>query len=313
MVNLEALKALLPEFEGRVKCIYIDPPYNTGNEGWVYNDNVNDPRMQKWLQQVVGKEGEDLTRHDKWLCMMYPRLKLLHKLLAANGSIWVSIDDIEVANLRLVLDEIFGAGNFVGNVIGEKLIPLATRQGSFQQIMTIFWCIRRALNGLHTSCHGLKKPILFIKTLMKTTVARGYPGPPLPINLIQKVSTRLVAQAEDSFHHHLDVIGGSPKRNTLALTQMGVFGGGLQVKRGQASRDILTKFPTSSREPFGKKKPLEAIEHQRTKCDQSFPIRRHLTRRSHALSLNGYYLLHLTKTPSSSTPSPVPVRLRMPC
>lgn len=118
--NLEALKALLPEFEGRVKCIYIDPPYNTGNEGWVYNDNVNDPRIQKWLHQVVGKEGEDLTRHDKWLCMMYPRLKLLFRLLAADGSIWISIDDIEVANLRLVLDEIFGAGNFVGNVIWEK-------------------------------------------------------------------------------------------------------------------------------------------------------------------------------------------------
>lgn len=71
--NLEALKALLPEFEGRVQCIYIDPPYNTGNVGWVYNDNVNDPRTKKWLHQVVGKEGEDLSRHDKWLCMMYPR------------------------------------------------------------------------------------------------------------------------------------------------------------------------------------------------------------------------------------------------
>ena len=82
--NLEALKALLPEFEGRVHCIYIDPPYNTGNEGWVYNDNVNDPRINKWLHQVVGKEGEDLSRHDKWLCMMYPRLKLLHRLLADN-------------------------------------------------------------------------------------------------------------------------------------------------------------------------------------------------------------------------------------
>ena len=79
--NLEALKALLPEYEGRVKCIYIDPPYNTGNENWVYNDNVNSPKIKKWLGQVVGKESEDLTRHDKWLCMMYPRLKLLQKLL----------------------------------------------------------------------------------------------------------------------------------------------------------------------------------------------------------------------------------------
>jgi len=118
--NLEALKSLLPEYEGKVKCIYIDPPYNTGNEGWVYNDNVNDPRIKKWLGDVVGKEGEDLSRHDKWLCMMYPRLVLLHKLLAEDGSIWISIDDNEVANLRLVMDEVFGPGNFMGNVVWQK-------------------------------------------------------------------------------------------------------------------------------------------------------------------------------------------------
>lgn len=112
--NLEALKSLLPEYEGRVKCIYIDPPYNTGNENWVYNDNVNSPKIKKWLGQVVGKESEDLTRHDKWLCMMYPRLKLLQKLLSKDGAIFISIDDNEQANLKLVCDEIFGAGNFVG-------------------------------------------------------------------------------------------------------------------------------------------------------------------------------------------------------
>jgi adenine-specific DNA-methyltransferase len=82
--NLEALKALLPQYEGRVKCIYIDPPYNTGNEGCVYNDNVNDPRMVAWINKTVGAEGEDLSRHDKWLCMMYPRLRLLQKLLAED-------------------------------------------------------------------------------------------------------------------------------------------------------------------------------------------------------------------------------------
>ena len=118
--NLEALKALLPYYEGKIKCIYIDPPYNTGNEGWVYNDNVNDPKMKKWLGKVVGKEAEDLTRHDKWLCMMYPRLKLLHKLLAPDGAIFVSIDDNEQANLKLLMDEIWGGGNFVANVIWEK-------------------------------------------------------------------------------------------------------------------------------------------------------------------------------------------------
>ena len=114
--NLEALKALLPRYEGRVKCIYIDPPYNTGNEGWVYNDNVNDPKIKRWLGEVVGKEGEDLTRHDKWLCMMYPRLKLLQKLLADDGVIFVSLDFHEQPVMRLIMDEIFGASNYVSEI-----------------------------------------------------------------------------------------------------------------------------------------------------------------------------------------------------
>lgn len=118
--NLEALKALLPRYEGRVKCIYIDPPYNTGNEGWVYNDNVNDPKIKRWLGEVVGKEGEDLTRHDKWLCMMYPRLKLLQKLLADEGAIFISIDDAEFFNLRSICNEVFGEQNFIATVIWRK-------------------------------------------------------------------------------------------------------------------------------------------------------------------------------------------------
>lgn len=118
--NLEALKSLLPEFEGRVKCIYIDPPYNTGNEGWVYNDAVNDPKIKKWLGQVVGKEGEDLSRHDKWLCMMYPRLKLLRRLLSDDGLLYVSLDDVEIASFRMILDEIFGTSNFVGQLVWKS-------------------------------------------------------------------------------------------------------------------------------------------------------------------------------------------------
>ena len=114
--NLEALKALLPRYEGKVKCIYIDPPYNTGNEGWVYNDNVNDPKIKKWLGEVVGKEGEDLSRHDKWLCMMYPRLKLLQRLLAKDGVIFISIDSNEKFNLKLLCDEIFGANMFIADI-----------------------------------------------------------------------------------------------------------------------------------------------------------------------------------------------------
>lgn len=111
--NLLALKSLLPQYEGRVKCIYIDPPYNTGNEGWVYNDAVNDPVIKRWLGEVVGKEGEDLSRHDKWLCMMYPRLRLLQRLLSDDGAIFISIGEDEHASLKLICDEIFGIGNYI--------------------------------------------------------------------------------------------------------------------------------------------------------------------------------------------------------
>lgn len=121
--NLEALKSLLPEYEGKIKCIYIDPPYNTGNENWVYNDNVNHPKIKKWLGEVVGKDGEDLSRHDKWLCMMYPRLKLLHKLLADDGAIFISIDENEISNLKLMMDEIFGVGNFIEQLVWNKRVP----------------------------------------------------------------------------------------------------------------------------------------------------------------------------------------------
>ncbi|MEX1089839.1 MAG: site-specific DNA-methyltransferase [Phycisphaeraceae bacterium] len=119
--NLLALKALLPYYAGKVKCIYIDPPYNTGNEGWIYNDNVNAPEIKSWLGKTVGKEAEDLSRHDKWLCMMYPRLQLLREFLSEDGAIFVSIDDNEVQNLRGMMDAIFGGNNFVATVIWQKM------------------------------------------------------------------------------------------------------------------------------------------------------------------------------------------------
>jgi adenine-specific DNA-methyltransferase len=107
--NLLALKALLPMYTGKIKCICIDPPYNTGNEGWAYNDNVNSPLVKEWLGKEVGKD--DLTRHDKWLCMMTPRLRLLRDLLADDGVICINIDDVEVARLVSLMDEIFGEEN----------------------------------------------------------------------------------------------------------------------------------------------------------------------------------------------------------
>ena len=117
--NLHALKALLPRYGGRVNCIYIDPPYNTGNEGWVYNDNVNSPMMKEWLKNKSPVDGEDLERHDKWLCMMWPRLQLLRELLAEDGVIFVSIDDNEQQHLRMIMDEIFGEEGFLADIIWQ--------------------------------------------------------------------------------------------------------------------------------------------------------------------------------------------------
>ena len=114
--NLHALKSLLPQYEGRVKCIYIDPPYNTGNNGWVYNDSVNSPLLQDWLQDQSGANSEEMARHDRWLCMMWPRLQLLRELLSDTGVIFVSIDAIEHHHLRMLMDEIFGERNFIADI-----------------------------------------------------------------------------------------------------------------------------------------------------------------------------------------------------
>jgi len=124
--NLHALKALLPYYAGRVKRIYIDPPYNTGNEGWVYNDAVNSPEMRRWLGAVVGRD--DLSRHDKWLSMMFPRLSLLWEFLRDDGSIWISMDDSEAAHLRCLCDEVFGRANFIAANVWQKRYSRENRE-----------------------------------------------------------------------------------------------------------------------------------------------------------------------------------------
>lgn len=126
--NLVALKALLPYYAGQVKCIYIDPPYNTGNEAWTYNDNVNSPVIREWLGKAVGREAEDLSRHDKWLCMIYPRLLLLKRFLRPDGSIWVSMDDSEIALLRLLMDAVFGPERFIGCNVWQKRYSRENRE-----------------------------------------------------------------------------------------------------------------------------------------------------------------------------------------
>jgi adenine-specific DNA-methyltransferase len=120
--NLHALKALLPRYAGKIKCIYIDPPYNTGNEGWCYNDKVNSPLMREWLEDNANPvDRDDLERHDKWLCMMWPRLQLLRELLADDGVIFISVDDNEVQNLKCLLDEVWGDKNWLGTIVWKNV------------------------------------------------------------------------------------------------------------------------------------------------------------------------------------------------
>jgi adenine-specific DNA-methyltransferase len=117
--NLHALKALLPMYAGKVDCIFIDPPYNTGNEHWNYNDNVNSPMMKEWLSSNP-INAEDMLRHDKWCAMMWPRLTLLKELLSESGSLWITLDDNEVHHARNLLDEIFGDDHCIGQLAWQK-------------------------------------------------------------------------------------------------------------------------------------------------------------------------------------------------
>ena len=151
--NLAALKALLPTYQRKVKCIYIDPPYNTGNEGWAYNDNVNSPLMQNWLGKVVDRD--DLTRHDKWCCMMLPRLKLLRELLRDDGSIFVSIDDNEVHHLRCLLDEVFGEENFVANIVWQKRYVSNVTSGGISDMHDHVICYARS--NQHFKVHKIPR------------------------------------------------------------------------------------------------------------------------------------------------------------
>lgn len=155
--NLLALKALAPYYAGKVKCIYIDPPYNTGDENWVYNDAVNSPEIKNWLGSIVGRESDDLSRHDKWLCMMYPRLSLLREFLRQDGVIFVSIDENEVGHLRLLLDEIFGPKNALGTLVWKRRSPSAMRGTPLS--VDHEYVLVYGYNASNTTLYGLAKGI----------------------------------------------------------------------------------------------------------------------------------------------------------
>lgn len=256
--NLEALKALLPHYAGQVKCIYIDPPYNTGKEKWVYNDNVNAPEIRRWLGKVVGGEADDMSRHDKWLCMMYPRLKLLWEFLHREGLLLVSIDDIEFARLRLVLDDICGGRNLLavfawrteGNfdnqakvkVCHEYILAYCKDIGSFPEPTVI---------DPNVSVQSkLRRPEI-INTIVKN-------GPKNPKSYIQlpvgfpAAFDRGVVRARDNAwpHYEEDVLVEDGRvRNTV------------RAFSGWSSKRIFERFVASGFEPVADTKGKETTFH----------------------------------------------------
>jgi adenine-specific DNA-methyltransferase len=254
--NLEALKALLPEYEGKIKCIYIDPPYNTGNENWRYNDNVNDPKLKKWLGEIVGKEGDDLTRHDKWLCMMYPRLKLLFKLLSEDGLIFISIDDNEYQNLKFVCDEIYGRANFITNFTWRT-------DGNFDNQAKI------KINHEYILCYAKNSELFehpkvvdaniseaskLFKTEIRNTIVKNGPKNPmsdvkLPVGFPCDLETGVIAARTNAFpHYHND-----------ALIENNKLSNEVVVRSGWSSKSILEEFIDNKFKPVKDTKGQDTI------------------------------------------------------
>ena len=249
--NLEALKALLPQYEGRIKCTYIDPPYNTAkssekNKAWVYSDSVDDPRIQKWLNETVGDEWEDFTRHDKWLCMMYPRLKLLERLLSDDGVIFISIDDNEVHNLRFICDEIFGKRSFVAQFVWRS-------DGNFDNQAKIKNCHEYILcyikkpdmvglpNGIDPNAAETSK--IYNSEIRNTLVKNGPKNPMstviLPIGFPCSIDKAVIKARTDVF----------PYYNVDAVIENGKLMNSVEVTSGWSSKKILLSFIENKFQP----------------------------------------------------------------
>lgn len=249
--NLEALKALLPRYEGRVKCIYIDPPYNTAkssekNKAWVYSDNVDDPRIKRWLNETVGDEGEDLTRHDKWLCMMYPRLKLLYKLLAQDGIIFISIDDNESHNLRFICDEIFGRKSFIAQIVWRS-------DGNFDNQAKIKNCHEYIIcyiknpdlvglpNGIDPNITEGSK---IFRSEVRNTLVKNGPKNPMSKVLLPKgfpctVDELVIEKRNNAFPYYYQ----------KAIISKGVLQNDVEVESGWSSKNILINFINNGFQP----------------------------------------------------------------
>ncbi|MGB9430140.1 MAG: site-specific DNA-methyltransferase [Gammaproteobacteria bacterium] len=245
--NLHALKALLPRYAGQVKCIYIDPPYNTGNEGWIYNDNVNSPEIRKWLGEVVGREGETLDRHDRWLCMMYPRLVLLKQFLHEDGAIFVSIDDDEVHHLRTLMDEIFS--------INKRLATFVWRtDGNFDNQAKVKICheyvLAYSIDPGKFSAPKVIDPTIGAKsklrkeTIRNTIVKNGPKNPisvvTLPVGFPADFKDGVIPARSNAWPHY--------ESDVVVID--GLLGKSVVAQSGWSSKELLEEFVAAKFEPI---------------------------------------------------------------
>lgn len=273
--NLEALKALLPKYENHIKCIYIDPPYNTGNQHWVYNDNVNDPQIQKWLHDTFHETGitvDDLTRHDKWLCMMYPRLVLLQKLLSDDGAIFISIDDNEQAHLKMICDEIFGANNFVDQFIWYVNDGHTDNQDEITVLHEYILCYAKSKILLHTNNvvdPSTDENSKILNSFAENSITKnGSKNPPSIINLVKgfpcEIETLVKTKQENAndFINEVNTIGyitrdltkkyniSYPVRLDDMIVENGTLKSDCQVYSGWMNNAKLQKFINNNFQPL---------------------------------------------------------------
>lgn len=235
--NLKALKALLPTYSGKIDCIYIDPPYNTGKENWVYNDNVNSPMIQDWLGKIVDKE--DLTRYDKWLCMMTPRLKLLKELLSEEGLILVHINDYEIHSLRFLMDDIFGRDNLTCNFIWRT-------DGNFDNQAKIKIC-HEYIVAYSKNIEKFKAPSVIdpntsegsklFKEQIRNTIVKN--GPKNPKSIL-KLPAGFPANFEKGTIKKRNT--GWPKYNTNAVIKDYKLVKAVEVQSGWSSKELFEEF-----------------------------------------------------------------------
>lgn len=259
--NLEALKSLLPQYEGKIKCIYIDPPYNTRkssekNKAWIYSDSVDDPKIEKWLGVTVGDEGEDLSRHDKWLCMMYPRLVLLNKLLSDKGIVFISIDDNECSYLKIICDDIFGKKNFVAQLIWRSDGNF-DNQAKIKNVHEYILCYIKNADEV-----GLPQAIdpsasenskIYNEEVRNTVVKNGPKNPmstiKLPIGFPCSVSDLIIKSRKDKF----------PYYGADAIIEGGRLINEVEVESGWSSKNILMKYINNGFNPVKDTKGQDTV------------------------------------------------------